>query len=344
MNKLFSVIIVYKDTHKYISESIESVINQNFSLDKVEIILVNDKSSDNSKEIADFYQERYPNMIKSVESLGIGISAGKNTGLSYATGKYVNFLDSDDLLQSEVFSSVKNFFEKNSECKLAAIPMVMFENNRDPHMLNKKFTYSRIIDIRDEPQSIQLSTASAFINRDAISENFNESISIGEDTFFLTNLICETGSYGIVADTYYLYRKRIDNSSALQNTYENDEYYTRFFDIVIKGLYKKYRESDYSDYVENVIGYNLQWPLRKQNYPSTIDKEVIDDFYSSALKILMTFKTLEPIKNMKYISYHQKEYLLRLYNEVHGKKYRLLTFENDIILLNGDSKVDSISK
>lgn len=112
MNKLFSVIIVYKDTHKYISESIESVINQNFSLDKVEIILVNDKSSDNSKEIADFYQERYPNMIKSVESLGIGISAGKNTGLSYATGKYVNFLDSDDLLQSEVFSSVKNFFEK----------------------------------------------------------------------------------------------------------------------------------------------------------------------------------------------------------------------------------------
>lgn len=344
VNKLFSIIVVYKDTHKYISESIESVINQNFPLENVEIILVNDESTDNSKEIADFYQERYPNTIKSIDSVGKGISAGKNTGLRYATGEYVNFLDSDDCFQSEVFSSVREFFDENTECEVVAIPMIMFENNRAPHMLNKKFTYSRIIDIKNEPQSIQLSTASAFIKRQAIHESFDESISIGEDTLFLTNLICKTGSFGVVADTYYLYRKRIDNSSTLQNTYENREYYTKFFDVVIEGLYDKFRESDYSEYIENVVSYNLQWPLRKQSYPYSIDKEVVEKFYNNSLNLLMSFKTPKAIQNMKYLSYHQKDYLLRLYDESHGKKLHLLAFNDDIILLNGDSQVDGISK
>lgn len=72
-----------------------------------EIIIVNDGSTDSSQEIIDEYVAAHPSVI-SVYQANAGLSAARNTGLKYATGEYICFIDSDDYIDSQEFSYVVN--------------------------------------------------------------------------------------------------------------------------------------------------------------------------------------------------------------------------------------------
>ena len=93
-----SVIVPVYNGEKYIKACLESVITQ--SLDELEMILVNDGSTDCSGQILKKYAESYKNVIY-VEQENRGLSEARNTGLQYAHGKYIAFLDGDDLLPKE---------------------------------------------------------------------------------------------------------------------------------------------------------------------------------------------------------------------------------------------------
>lgn len=90
-----SVIIPVYNGEKYIETCLKSVVAQ--SLDGLEIILVNDGSTDSSGEIMKDYAQRYLHFIY-VEQKNLGLSEARNKGLSYAHGKFIAFLDGDDLL------------------------------------------------------------------------------------------------------------------------------------------------------------------------------------------------------------------------------------------------------
>lgn len=93
-----SIIIPVYNGEKYIGACLESVIVQ--SLDELEVMLVNDGSTDCSGQIMKKYAESYENFIY-VEQNKRGLSEARNTGLQYAHGKYIAFLDGDDLLPKE---------------------------------------------------------------------------------------------------------------------------------------------------------------------------------------------------------------------------------------------------
>lgn len=90
-----SVIIPVYQVEKYLSECIESVLSQKY--DPVEIILVDDGSTDRSSLICDDYSDKYKN-IKVIHKKNEGQSAARNTGMKIASGDYLMFLDSDDML------------------------------------------------------------------------------------------------------------------------------------------------------------------------------------------------------------------------------------------------------
>ena len=97
-NAKISVIIPVYNVEKYLQECIDSVINQN--LDNIEIILVNDGSTDGSSDICREYACRCDNIVLLEKENG-GLSSARNAGLDAASGKYIYFLDSDDYISQD---------------------------------------------------------------------------------------------------------------------------------------------------------------------------------------------------------------------------------------------------
>ena len=90
-----SIIMPAYNVEKYIKEAIDSVLNQKTKYN-YELIIVNDGATDNTKEII---QSIESNKIKYIEQKNQGLSGARNTGINNAIGKYITFMDSDDLLE-----------------------------------------------------------------------------------------------------------------------------------------------------------------------------------------------------------------------------------------------------
>lgn len=100
-----SVIVPIYNVESYVRECIESIINQ--TLEDIEVILVNDGSTDRSIEIIEDLLTIHKNIILINKENG-GLSSARNTGLSYATGDYVCFVDSDDYLHPNYLQFLYN--------------------------------------------------------------------------------------------------------------------------------------------------------------------------------------------------------------------------------------------
>lgn len=107
---LISVIIPVYNVEKYLHECIDSVINQTYK--NLEIILVDDGSTDSSGEICDEYIEK-DDRITVIHKKNEGPSKTRNTGLENANGKYIYFLDSDDYIAEDAIESLTSAAESN---------------------------------------------------------------------------------------------------------------------------------------------------------------------------------------------------------------------------------------
>ena len=110
MNKLVSVIVpVYNRAH-LVSETIESILAQTY--EPVEIILINDGSTDESLSILKKYESQFPENIRVIDQKNQGQIAARNNGIKIARGEYVAFLDSDDLWLEEKLERQIPLFEE----------------------------------------------------------------------------------------------------------------------------------------------------------------------------------------------------------------------------------------
>lgn len=96
VNQLISIIMPVYNAEKYLNRSIESVMNQTYK--NIEIILVNDGSTDASLTICSNYQKA-DSRIKLINQKNSGVSAARNRGIDEATGTYIMFIDSDDYIE-----------------------------------------------------------------------------------------------------------------------------------------------------------------------------------------------------------------------------------------------------
>lgn len=107
---ILSVIIPAFNSAKYISSTLDSVLNQEMT--NIEIIIVNDGSTDSTVSICEQYASRYSN-VRIINQENQGVSAARNTGLDNAAGDYAYFLDADDYIASGAFSmSLQKELEK----------------------------------------------------------------------------------------------------------------------------------------------------------------------------------------------------------------------------------------
>ena len=223
----FSVIISIYNTGKYLDDSIGSLLNQSINFNEnIQIILINDGSTDNSEEICINYRDRYSKNIIYVYKKNEGLSSARNKGLEYAQGDFINFLDPDDLWSNNTFEDVSKFFRVHSNIDLVAGRIKFFEEMTNYHPLDYRFTKTRIIDLNKEYNCIHLSAASSFIRRKAIGESkFVKGLVPGEDILFLNKLLINKPFYGVLKNSLYFYRKRNDGTSIIQTLKTNDIFY-----------------------------------------------------------------------------------------------------------------------
>lgn len=108
---LISVIIPVYNVEQYVIECLESVLHQQD--ETIEIILVNDGSQDRSEDLCQRKLMEYPeHKIKMISQPNQGLSVARNNGLCLAKGKYVMFLDSDDMLSDNAFAKLKESIER----------------------------------------------------------------------------------------------------------------------------------------------------------------------------------------------------------------------------------------
>lgn len=110
-HKLLSVIVPIYNVEPYLKRGVDSILAQNYP--NMEIILVDDGSPDNCGEICDEYAEA-DKRIRVIHKENGGLSSARNAGLDVATGEYFSFIDSDDSILPDMYSTMINALEENN--------------------------------------------------------------------------------------------------------------------------------------------------------------------------------------------------------------------------------------
>lgn len=131
MRKIFyggiSVIIPVYNSENYIDFCIESIINQSYK--NLEIILIDDGSTDGSGKICDSYAEK-DKRIKVVHQINGGVSAARNKGITSATRPFIAFGDSDDVIRYDMFENMLRMLVKlNTDCVCCNIEIINYDGS-----------------------------------------------------------------------------------------------------------------------------------------------------------------------------------------------------------------------
>lgn len=297
MNKKdISIIVPIYNAEKYLNKCIDSIINQ--SKKELEIILINDGSTDNSETIIKKYNDK---RIKYFKNKNQGIGKTRNFGIEKATGKYIMFLDSDDFLE---LNACEKMFEKAEKDKLDIVICDYyryFDNGKKEEIKLPNFKNSSL---KDNPNIIceHLSPWAKIYKTDLLKNNnikFVENLKYEDAPFVIEALDCakKIGKVNLPLNYYVIHEK--------SETTVRDE---RVFDIIkIIDIIRKYTKS--KKYLKEKIdkltvriitNYTIQQRMQE-------DKNIGIRFINEAFSYLK--KEVPDYKNNKY--YENRSFLKR---------------------------------
>ncbi len=308
---LLSIIIPIYNVDKYITQTVESVLHQNLSFNEnIELILVDDGSTDRSSTIARNYSDKYPKNIVYKRLKNGGVSRARNVGLGLARGKFVHFLDGDDMISKNFYTeSIKFLNDQPGEVDFVASKLMFFDDIIDSHPLNYKFKKTRVIDVKKEPDSPILHVTSCVFRRSSIREKeFNTRLSIAEDAVFLCSVLVAKKKYGVLKKPKYYYRKRADASSALGGRLRNKDNYLSVAKYAYAQMLDLWEEGDAST-VEHTILYDLSHRLDQREQLVLTPEEEAE--YKKLILSIAAGCGGDVIASSRHLSVHQKLYILK---------------------------------
>lgn len=254
-NKI-SVIIPIYNTSSYLEKSILSVINQTYA--NLEIILINDGSTDNSLEIC-YKLSKIDKRIRVLDKEHTGLSDSRNLGLRNANGNYISFIDSDDYISNDMFENMINIIEKYNpdiiECSINIINDIV--NQNDDLKLNEP-TEMKIFDNYNGMKEfllkkIQPSCCNKLFRKDLIGQSKFLSINRLEEYFFTWESLEKSCRYIYLPNKFYNYRylrqdsiTKSDNNKSIMNYIE----FCKYLETHISIYYPKFiKESQFYSYI-----------------------------------------------------------------------------------------------
>ena len=331
---LFSVIIPIYNTERYLDDSIGSVINQTIGIKNIQIILVNDGSTDNTEIKCLKYRKLFINNIVYIKLEHQGVSNARNEGLKYAKGLFINFLDSDDKWDLNAFKYIHLFFQYYKTVDVVAGRIKYFEMSDRYPSNDYKFKITRIVNLTIDYNFIQYNVGSCFFRISSIiDKKFDQYLIYAEDVKFLNILFLNKPLLGVVKEAIYNYRKRADSSSAWQNIEDKIDFYFNTIYLVLYylietsiKLYKKIQP-----FIQYYLATEILSRLEAKSY-KYLDSNNLNKYSKVIQNILMQIED-KYLLNVKFYHPYLAIYALsKKYNM--DKRYDMLLINNSIFYSN----------
>lgn len=298
---------------KYLDDFLLSIINQRLDFKRnITLILVDDGSSDESFFIIKKYLKKFPKNIHYIYKQNEGVSSARNLGLSYLKksdikATFVNFADSDDILDRNFFYKMDKFLgnEKYENLAMLCANFIFYREKRivrykDSHSLNFKFKKTCVKDIKNLDNFIQINTNSVLFKKEFLDDklHFEKDLSYGEDSIFVLNFFLKNydKKVAFLKEAKYFYRKRFNKSSILDSASYKVKYkliYSSFFEDI---LYKYKKNLGFiPSFLSNTVLYNIFWLIDEILNVKNQDIKYLH--LSSHLKRIFAFLPNEHIQN-----------------------------------------------
>ncbi len=211
LNKLaISVIVPAYNAEASLQKTAESLRCQSIDQSQLEIILVNDGSSDSTLEICHQLAEEADNIVV-IDKQNGGVGSARNAGIDAAHGKYIAFLDSDDTLLPETLEAAVAFFEEHyNEIDLVTYPMRLYDEKREwPHVREQILTETGVYDLAKLQNAFALITnVNVVVKNNDELPRFREDLLVHEDELFFMNLLLQKQKVGFSKKGAYRYYQR----------------------------------------------------------------------------------------------------------------------------------------
>lgn len=298
--KRFAVVSAIYNVARYLDDFTSSLDRQTADHDDVQIILVDDGSTDESLEKIEQWSAATDYSVTVLTKPNGGQASARNLGMTAVTAEWVTFTDPDDTLADDYFEVVAANIDAHPQAEMVICHLVdHFEETgevRDSHPLRFRFRGGdQLVDVDRFPEYVHLSASSAFFRVAQVRDmdlNFDERIRpIFEDGHFIQRYLLSLSKRLVtVVDTAkYFYRRRADNSSSLQNSAADQGRYTTVLEHGYLDLLKQ-ASPQVPLWLQYVVIYDLTWTLRAEEAmfsgTSGVEAPVADRFHELMQQIV----------------------------------------------------------
>ena len=304
--KLISVVVPIYNVEKYLEEALNSIVNQTYK--NLQIILIDDGSTDQSGVICDKYAKR-DNRITVIHQKNAGAGAAKNTGLELIKGDYFSIIDSDDYIELNMYEKMIGYMESYHADVVQCLFRNVFINRRvDRNFIIKSKPIRKIRRNKFLKEYLYDWKYAIFANKifkTSLLKNIRFPVGRKiDDEFFTYKLICNAENVVNTKEVFYNYRMRqssvmnenadkrliLDRIDCFVERYEyvsehypklEPLYYQKLADIL---LYYKNKLNDNCERIDYIIS---KYPIKYQGAferikDRVISKKLINDMYNNS--------------------------------------------------------------
>ena len=284
-NNQFTIVSAVYNVEKYLDEYFDSIVKQSLNFKKhIQIILVDDGSTDHSAEIIKRWQAKFPQNIHYFYKENGGQASARNLGLQHTQTEWVVFTDPDDYLHPDYFKSVDTQISQHPSAVTVATNMIFFFENqniiKDNHPLKFRFDKTHVIDVAKLDKFINMSAASTFFRVSHIKKQnlvFDHNVKPNfEDGKFIADYLLDLQDAKAVfdRDAVYFYRKRESGTSTLDTSWQKVEKFSNVFEYGFLPMLQNYKNrlGHVPSSIQKTALYDMAWYIQQLlNRPERLD-------------------------------------------------------------------------
>lgn len=311
-----SIVVPIYNVEKYLKQCLDSLVNQ--TLSNIEIILVNDGSTDNSEAICQSYAER-DGRIKLFSKPNGGLSDARNYGIQKVTSPIVGFVDSDDYVDYNMFQVLLEL-KQRSNAEIAVGGVKMAKNNGDVYMVRAVETET----VSNRHDAMKELLKSKRITNSVCNKIFDATFfnyitfpvgKLYEDEYVTYRLFDQAEMIAMTNQVYYYYRSSPD--SITHKAFSEREF-DRIYASQIKLAHIQHAYPDLVQYAQRYLVYDCVMALSKmteyQESYDVITRDVIRKYikcflqgnYAKGTKIFAVFGAFSPKISVKMFNIYKK--------------------------------------
>lgn len=312
-----SVIVPIYNVRDSLSKTIDSLLNQD--LESIEIILIDDGSTDGSSIISRLYQDKYPDIISYYRKSNGGLSSARNYGLQFARGEFVAFLDSDDYVDHDLYK--KMYENRDHGTKIIECNFIWEKSSKIRYDVKKSYN-----SIHDYMVNGRVVAWNKLYNRRWLNETnilFKEGI-LYEDLNFFFKLLTQIKDISEVKNVNGSYVHYVQHTGTITSTYSEKilDILKSYEDVFLYykniHMFNEYRDELEYKFVRNLFGSFLFKTLHIPEYK--VRKKVFENFWWAVQQYFPLWKENKYLKRHSIKNNYLKNinfYTLNLMGYIH---------------------------